>query len=189
MTTTEFLQLLFSGIVTLSTVVYSVLTWKLVSETRRMREFQITPDINVYFERSEADASFIHIIFKNSGQGYAKNVKFEIVKNFEHYDNEIWDLKNTGIMQKELESFYSNQSVKYYFTDLSKNNKQKIADYLEIGATFQDINNKKYKKRIKLSLLEFSGTGIMTPPDNYIGRIAHELKELKILLKEIFEKK
>ena len=55
MTTTETLQLLYLGIVSLSTVVYSVLTWKLVSETRRMREFQITPDVNIFFERAEAE--------------------------------------------------------------------------------------------------------------------------------------
>ena len=55
MTTTETLQLLYLGIVSLSTVVYSVLTWKLVSETRRMREFQITPDVNIFFERAESE--------------------------------------------------------------------------------------------------------------------------------------
>ena len=77
MTTSETLQLLFSAVVALSTVVYSILTWKLVSETRRMREFQITPDINIYFEGSEADASFFHIVFKNSGLGYAKNVNLK----------------------------------------------------------------------------------------------------------------
>jgi hypothetical protein len=33
------LQIVFSGVVALSTVVYSILTWRLVSKTRRMREF------------------------------------------------------------------------------------------------------------------------------------------------------
>jgi hypothetical protein len=189
MTTSELIQLIFAGIVAISTVVYSILTWKLVSETRRMREFQITPDVNIYFERSEADASFIHIVFKNSGLGYAKNVQFEILKNFENYDSEIWDIKTKGVIKKGLDSFYSTQSVKYYFTDLSQNNKQKLEDYLIIRTSFEDLNSKKYSKDIKLSLNEFTGTGVMNPPDNYLGRISYELSELKKLFKAEFSKK
>jgi len=39
----------------------------------------------------EADASLVHIVFKMSGQGYAS-------KNFENYDNKIWDIKSNGII-------------------------------------------------------------------------------------------
>jgi hypothetical protein len=34
----EILTVIFSGVVASATVVYAILTWKLVSETRRMRE-------------------------------------------------------------------------------------------------------------------------------------------------------
>lgn len=183
MTTNEKFQLLFSGVVALSTVFYSILTWKLVSETRRMREFQITPDINIYFERSEADASFMHIVFKNSGLGFAKNVKFQILKNFTSYDNEFYDLKNKGIVKNGVDSLYSNQSFKFFFTDLSQNYEMKMSDTLEIRVTYNDINNKRYSKDINLSLIELSGFSILTPPDNYIGRISYELTEIKKLLK------
>ena len=37
------LTIFFSGVVAASTVVYAVLTWKLVSETRKMREVQTEP--------------------------------------------------------------------------------------------------------------------------------------------------
>lgn len=188
MNTSETLQLLFSGVVSISTIVYSVLTWKLVSETRKMREFQITPDINIYFERSEADASFTHIVFKNSGQGYAQHIKFEILKNFEHYDNDVWNLKNKGIIQNGIDRLYSNQSFKYYFTDLSQNNKEKISDNMEIRTTYYDLNEKKYSKIVTLSLLELSGIGILNPPDNYIGRISFELTEIKKLLRKVIDK-
>src|SRR5437773_7713367 len=114
MTTNEILQLVFSGVVAVSAIAYSILTSKLVSETRRMREFQITPDINIYFERSEADPSFTHIVFKNSGLGVAKNIKFEIIKNFQFYDNDAWNLTNKGIFQTGIDRFYSGQSIKFY---------------------------------------------------------------------------
>ena len=38
-------NLLFSGIVAISTVVYAFLTWQLVSETRKMRKVQTEPSV------------------------------------------------------------------------------------------------------------------------------------------------
>lgn len=184
MMTNEILQIVFSGVVALSTVVYSILTWRLVSETKLIREFQITPDVNVFFERSEADASFIHIVFKNSGLGYAKNVTFEIFKDFGYYDSEIFKLANKGIIKKGIDNFYSNQSYKFFFTDLSQNNEQKKLDNLIIKTTFYNLNNRKFEKEINLSLSELTGISIMTPPDSYVGRISYELSEIKKILKK-----
>jgi hypothetical protein len=39
------MTLLFSGVVAVSTFFYAILTWKLVSETRKMREAQTEPKI------------------------------------------------------------------------------------------------------------------------------------------------
>ena len=41
------IQVVFSGIVTLATLIYAVLTWKLVSETRRMRKAQTDAKVTV----------------------------------------------------------------------------------------------------------------------------------------------
>ena len=41
--------LLFTFIVALATVVYAVLTWRLVSETEKLRIVQTEPDISVLF--------------------------------------------------------------------------------------------------------------------------------------------
>ncbi|OQA92886.1 MAG: hypothetical protein BWY27_00147 [Bacteroidetes bacterium ADurb.Bin234] len=90
----ECLQIIFSGIVALSTVVYAVLTWRLVSETRKTREIQVTPDIHVFFEKSEADVHFVYIVLENFGYGIAYNTTFEIIKDFSVYDFEFERLEN-----------------------------------------------------------------------------------------------
>lgn len=41
------LNVIFTGVVTIATAVYAVLTWKLVSETRQMREVQTEPKIEI----------------------------------------------------------------------------------------------------------------------------------------------
>ncbi len=182
------LQIIFSGLVTLSTIVYSILTWKLVSETRKIRKFQNTPDINIFFERAEADASFVYIVFKNSGLGHAKNVKFEILKDFEFYDNQHFEIKKKGIIKDGLENFYSNQFYKFFITDLSQKNAEKRDDNIIIQVTYYDIDDSKVIKKFNLSFSGVSGTSVLSPPDNYVGRIAHELKEIKQQLKKITDK-
>jgi len=46
-------SVLFSGLVALATVVYVVLTWKLVSETKKMRKVQTEPKICVFIQPRE----------------------------------------------------------------------------------------------------------------------------------------
>ena len=77
---TDLLLLIFAGIVAASTLVYAVLTWRLVGETRRMREVQTEPQISVRAELSErGDHGGIDLVIRNEGQGaaYKINFKFE----------------------------------------------------------------------------------------------------------------
>jgi len=177
------LQIIFSGIVAISTVVYAVLTWKLVSETRETRKLQITPDIHAYFEKSEVDASFVYLIIENIGYGIAKNVKFQITKDFQYYDFEIQKLADKGAFKSGVKNFYSKQRFRYLFTDLSKKYDEKIKDNVKFLITYEDIYKKVFTKDLNLSLDEITGMGIITPPDSYLGRVAYELKEIRNILK------
>ena len=70
------LSLIFSGVVTISTVVYAILTAKLVSETRKIREVQTEPKIQITLKPFEFAISCIRLHIKNIGFGLAKNIIF-----------------------------------------------------------------------------------------------------------------
>ncbi|NLE06129.1 MAG: hypothetical protein GX638_15185 [Crenarchaeota archaeon] len=183
----ECLQIIFSGIVALSTVVYAVLTWRLVSETRKTREIQVTPDIHVFFEKSEADVHFVYIVLENFGYGIAYNTTFEIIKDFSVYDFEFERLENKGTFINGVKNFYPRQRFRYMFTDLRNKHDEKISENLELKIKYSDINNKKYERKINLSLNELTGIGMVSPPDTFMGRISFELTELKKILKSFIE--
>ena len=73
----EALIVAFTGVVALSTVAYAVLTWRLVSETRRLREVQTEPRVSVRLELAErVEHGGLELVIRNEGQGPAQNIRF-----------------------------------------------------------------------------------------------------------------
>ncbi len=70
--------LIFTAVVTLSTVVYAVLTAILVIETTRMRRAQTEPRLSAYFEPIEEFVNFGHLYIKNIGLGPAFDIRISI---------------------------------------------------------------------------------------------------------------
>ena len=73
----DWLIIVFTGIVAVSTVFYAILTWRLVAETRRMREAQTEPRVSVRVEQEHGGLPAYELVIQNEGQGVAKNVRFE----------------------------------------------------------------------------------------------------------------
>lgn len=71
------LIVVFTGVVALSTAVYAILTFQLVSETRRMREAQTEPRVSVRVEMHQAGDFSYELVIRNEGQGVARNVRFD----------------------------------------------------------------------------------------------------------------
>lgn len=76
----EYLIPVFTGVVAGSTVAYALLTWQLVSETRRLREVQTEPRVSVSVELAEGVGhGALELVVRNEGQGPAQDIQF----NFE----------------------------------------------------------------------------------------------------------
>lgn len=76
---------IFSALVAIATLVYAILTWRLVSETRKMREAQTEPNISVTIQPREEWMNFVDLIIQNIGLGPAYNIKFEINPDFKTF--------------------------------------------------------------------------------------------------------
>ena len=74
----DWLIVAFTFVVAGSTVAYVILTWKLVTETRRMREVQTEPKVSVRLELAEhVSNGGMELVIANEGQGPAQNIKFD----------------------------------------------------------------------------------------------------------------
>lgn len=183
-------QLFFAAIVAISTVFYVILTSKLVkktgglvSETKKIREFQLTPDIHIYFQKADITHGIIFLIIENMGMGTAKDVQFEIIKDFQYYDYPDDELQNKALFKNGLNDFYPNQKFKYFITALDRENEEQTKEIIEISVHYKNILGRKQPpKKFILRIDEVMGQSTLIPLDSYIGRISVELNEIKQIL-------
>ena len=79
-------DIVFSGTVAASTVVYAVLTWRLVSETRSLRKAQTDPQLSVSVESDRGDPNGrVDLVIRNHGGGAAQNITLEFEGDPTHF--------------------------------------------------------------------------------------------------------
>ena len=111
------IAVIFSGFVAMSTVVYAVLTWFLVSETKRMREAQTEPNMSISLQQRGRWGDLLDIVIQNIGSGEAFDVKFEANTDFrinspvKRYQNRFQDL---NIIKNGLSHVAPNQSYVFF---------------------------------------------------------------------------
>lgn len=115
-----FIGLIFSFVVTLSTVVYAYLTWQLTSETRRMRKVQSDPVVSIFADMNSMSFGAIDIVCKNEGSGAARDVNFEVSFESGKETPVAQDIHNTfsrlGFLKHGIPQLYSGQEVRSFFT-------------------------------------------------------------------------
>ena len=85
----QVLMVVFTGVVATSTVIYAVLTWRLVSETRTMRKAQTEPRVSVYVDLNEHDGhGRMDLVIHNNGQGGAEDIRIDFEGDPTYFDDE-----------------------------------------------------------------------------------------------------
>ncbi|MEB2346134.1 MAG: hypothetical protein OZ948_15505 [Deltaproteobacteria bacterium] len=73
------LTLLFSAVVAASTLVYAILTARLVKETRLLRELETEPAVVVFITPNERFLNIVDLVIRNVGRGTAVGITWEVV--------------------------------------------------------------------------------------------------------------
>jgi hypothetical protein len=124
------ISVIFSAFVALATIVYAILTWKLVSETRKMREAQTEPKISTTIQPSEEWINFIDMIIQNIGLGPAYNIHFKISPDFEYEKGKF--LSELGFVKSGLKYLAPNQKFQFFLTSIVEDFEEKIKSLLKL---------------------------------------------------------
>jgi hypothetical protein len=181
--TTDYMTMLSSIFTGLTTLLF-------IRESYLMRKYQNMPEISMYLKFAEASPALLFLIIENIGNGVARNVKFDIVKNYEHYKNPDDNLTEIGIIKNGLENFYPKQIFRYFINHTSENWEEKKEQIIKIKVSYDDFFFTRTNKTYVMSVEQFAGGRQFKPGDTFPSHIASSMEQIQkdiSKLRESFE--
>lgn len=163
------LTVLFTGVVTISTVVYSILTGKLVSETTKMRQVQTEPKIEVTIKSFDFAINIVRLHIRNIGLGPAINVTFnlKIISGGQIAQTLIDEFTKANFLKIGLKYFGPGQERYSHYTQLTQQYNEKIESILVIEISYQSANGVKYIEQSIIDMSELKGAYQLGTPNLY----------------------
>lgn len=172
-------MVIFTGVVTFSTVVYAILTGLLVAETRRMRQVQTEPRVEVIIKPREEWISLIHVYVRNIGLGPAYDISFEIGTEAggEGAKVLIEDFTRTQFFKTGLRYLGPGQEVISDYSQMAEKFEEKIKSILIFVIRYKSTTGKDYINRYRVDFSEFEGRTQIGKPHLYA--IAQHLEKIQ----------
>ncbi len=150
---TALVSLLFSFVVTIATVFYVILTWKLVSETKKLRKLHVEPQISIILQQRNDSIRFLDLAIQNIGQGPAYKITFEVKEDFENL--RYSKIKEIGFIKNGIKYLAPDQKIQSFFCDLAERHNPNDPPCAELEVYYYDKLDKKYSETFLFNLSEY----------------------------------
>jgi hypothetical protein len=173
------LIVIFTTIVAVSTIVYALLTYVLVNETRKMRHAQTEPRLDIICKPREEWIALIDIVIKNIGLGPAYGIKFDIISltKGKITTELIKELKEKKFLSTGLNYLSPGQEISSFFTNTHEKFEEKMVSQILIKVSYKNASGQKYRDRYVIDLSEFKGMQKIGEPPLY--KIAKNIEAIK----------
>lgn len=171
---TGLMNLIFAGIVALSTICYVYLTFRLFKENKRVRIIQTEPHIIISLKPHKEYLNIIELHIINIGYGYAKNITFKIIKDFRFKNSTL--ISDMGFFINGIKYLDSKENVSFYLTSAAENFEEKLKIEIEIETKYQNIYNECKTEIFILKLKDL--TGLLQLEHTPLNKIAEILENI-----------
>jgi len=163
------LTVVFTGFVTLATVVYAVLTAILVAETRKLRQAQTEPRIEITVDALDFAVHIVRLCVRNIGEGPAKNVKFEptVIDGGEVAESLLEEFLSPNFFKTGLRYLGPSQYRFSGYTQTNKDFEGKASSVLCFKVMYESVTGKKYVEEIIVDMAELRGRYQLGKPNLY----------------------
>jgi len=151
----KLITLTFSLLVTISTVVYALLTSKLTKETIRMRKAQTDPKITAYLKINNVSMNFINFIVENIGTGQAYDIKISIIKELDLGECNGRKLRDLGVVQHGMKHMAPKQKIETWYMNLFGIYEKVIEENIELQITYKNELNEIISEDFILNMSQF----------------------------------
>jgi hypothetical protein len=179
------LTLLFSGLVAASTCVYAVLTWKLVTETRRMRRAQTDAKVGVSVVPSLYAHGFADLLVRNYGGGPATDVRFEIIEKEPGKGDPktLEALQKFGFIKNGLDYMAPGWEYRTFLVAIVGRTKDQITTNIRLRVSYCSSSGEQHSEYYPIDLTHFwHRMRAGNPP---LETVAHELEHIRKLLEQL----
>lgn len=174
----QYAGLMISGIVAICTGVYTFINYKMLRESKRSREQKLDPIVVPYLQVSET-RSILEFRIKNIGEGLARDVKINVLEDFERLNKESLTFSNIGAIKNGVSVFPPQYELKYYIGRIPNLFQEHSEKKVKISFTYQSIDGRNFHYTYELPFNQIFGQNTSTPPDSYLGQIPYYLNAVK----------
>lgn len=179
------IQVIFSALVTLATLVYAFLTWKLVTETRRLRRAQTDAKVMAGIGNRKDAMNFIEFFVRNEGVGPAYDIQFQVEPvSPDQGDPKVTEkIKALGFIDNGLDYLAPQQEIRTFLTSMFDNFQDKIETALNVKVSYRNATGEKSTDSFCLDFSIFKGLVQLGKPDLY--SIAKSMEKIQKDIKKI----
>lgn len=181
----EALTVAFAAMVTIATLVYALLTWKLVSETRQLRKVQTDPRIQIEIDSLDIALHIVRLQITNIGQGPALNITFvpKVLEGGESADSLLSEFINLNFFETGI-SYLGPGGVRHSgFTQMTEDHDGKLNSKLAFDLKYKSATGHKITDTIIIDMTEYKGTYRLGTPHLY--SIAQSMQKIERALGKI----
>lgn len=186
------ITVIFTAMVSFSTVIYAILTAILVSETKKLREAQTEPKIYISLDSFDFAIHLVRLKIKNIGLGPASNLTFQpsVISGGTSAEKLLQDFTGSNFFAVGLRHFGPSQRIYSTWTDTSQDIESKSNCVLSFKLKYKSVTGKKYSEEIIIDMSELIGQeDLGTPPMHSIAqsldKMEKDIKSVCSTLKKI----
>ena len=159
-------NVLFGGVVAVATVVYAFLTAGLARETKKLREVQTEPHVEISFRPRDEFMSLIDIVVKNIGAGPAYDVTFLFSANEGSAGAKslLASLEDLNMLSKGVSYLAPSQELSSFWTNLTEHFEEKLGARITANTTCKSLSGREYLRTHAINLSELKGLQRMGEP-------------------------
>ena len=173
------LTVIFTAAVTLATAVYAVLTWQLVTETRRMRKVQTEPKLEMTLRSVDEAIHIQRLHIRNIGLGPALKVSFnpKVVSGGDAARELLEEFTETNFFKTGVSYLGPGEERYSHYTEMHQNHDAKIESVIAFDVSYSSSTGSNYRETLVIDMSERKGSYQLGTP--HIYSIAKSLEKIK----------
>ena len=179
------MEILLSTVLVVCTSTYTIINYFMLRESAIQRKLKSRPNIIAYLKSTE-DYQALRLYIKNVGEGIAKNIKVNVLKDYGRFGKENHRLSEIGVFKYGLEILSPGEHLSYYLDAWTNIKEEELENmYIELKICCTGIDNKEQNGSFNLKFIQVCSQGYTNPPETHIGKIAYYTKEINQALKKL----